>query len=264
MSPTLVFEIETIPDIAGMRRVFRLADTLSDDDVLAWYLTTRRQATGSDFAHHYFQQVVAIAVAFVKDDHLNIWSVGETTDQEGAIIQRFFDGIEKYKPQLVSWNGGGFDLPVLHYRSMLHGVSAPRYWELGESDTGYRYNNYIARYHTRHLDLMDILSMYQARAVASLDAMARLCGFPGKLLMDGGNVREAMAQNRLNDVRNYCETDVLNTYLLFLRFQKMRGVLDKEGYDHAIDVTRAFLQKSQADHWQAFDREWVQATPATA
>lgn len=88
--------------------------------------------------------------------------------------------IEKYTPPLVSWNGGGFDLPVLHYRALVNGIAAPRYWNLGQDDRGFKFNNYISRYHMRHIDLMDVLAMYQARANAPLDALAKLCGFPGK------------------------------------------------------------------------------------
>ena len=65
-----------------------------------------------------------------------MWSIGGHEETEGEIIQRFFDGIEKYTPQLVSWNGSGFDLPVLHYRGLIHAVRAPRYWDTGDDDRG--------------------------------------------------------------------------------------------------------------------------------
>ncbi len=99
-------------------------------------------------------------------------------DEEGSIIQRFFDGIEKYTPQIISWNGGGFDLPVLHYRGLIHGVQCPRYWDQGEDDRDFKWNNYISRYHSRHLDLMDLLAMYTGRANAPLDELAKLIGLP--------------------------------------------------------------------------------------
>ena len=88
-------------------------------------------------------------------------------------------------PDLVSWNGSGFDLPVLHYRCLRHGVRAARYWEHGDQDTGFRYNNYLSRFHWRHLDLMDVLCAYQARGRASLAAIASLLGLPGKLGFSG-------------------------------------------------------------------------------
>jgi hypothetical protein len=97
---------------------------------------------------------------------------------EGKVIQTFFNTLEKHVPQLVSWNGGGFDLPVLHYRGLQHGVVADKYWDQGEDDRDFKWNNYISRYHMRHLDLMDLLAMYQPKNNAPLDAMAKLCGFP--------------------------------------------------------------------------------------
>jgi hypothetical protein len=132
--------------------------------------------------------------------------------------------IEKYTPQLVSWNGGGFDLPVLNYRALVNGIPASRFWDLGEDDREFKWNNYISRYHARHTDLMDVLAMYQTRANAPLDALAKMCGFPGKLGMDGSQVWHAFQDGRIEEIRNYCETDVVNTYLLYCRFQLMRRV----------------------------------------
>ncbi|MCL2296768.1 MAG: 3'-5' exonuclease [Proteobacteria bacterium] len=256
MTPILVFDIESIPDVSGMRRVHRLPPELSDQDVLDWYGQQRRAATGSDFAHLYFQKIVAIACVLRNDKGLQIWSLGQPEDGEDVLIRRFFEGIERFVPQLVSWNGGGFDLPVLHYRAMLHGVTAARYWEWGDDDRDFKYNNYLNRYHTRHIDLMDVLAQYQPRANAGLDAMARLCGFPGKLLMDGGDVGAAMAEGKIVDVRNYCECDTLNTYLLFQRFQLMRGVLTAEEYNNEMAMVRERLQASDAAHWCEFLHEW--------
>ena len=156
----------------------------------------RRQATGSDFLPLHLHRVVAISCALRERDSFTVWSLGDADEPEAALVQRFFDGIEKYTPQLVSWNGGGFDLPVLHYRALVHGVQARRYWDLGDDDRDFHWNNYISRYHTRHLDLMDVLSLYQPRASAPLDEMAQLLGFPGKLGMDGSQVWECLPARR--------------------------------------------------------------------
>ena len=121
----------------------------------------------------------------------------------------------------------------------------------------FRSNNYISRYHMRHLDLMDLLAMYQPRASAALDQMAQLCGFPGKLGMDGSQVWGAYQRGELQNIRDYCETDVMNTYLVFLRFQLMRGSLNKAGYDTEEKVVREFLQVNAAvAHWKAFGKSW--------
>ncbi len=105
---------------------------------------------------------------------------------------------------------------VLHYRGLIHGIQAPRYWDMGEDDREFKWNNYISRYHTRHLDLMDLMALYQARANAPLDGIAQLCGFPGKLGMDGSKVWDAYKNGEIEAIRNYCETDAANTSLVFL------------------------------------------------
>ena len=179
---------------------------------------------------------------------------------EGDIIQRFFTGIEKYTPQLVSWNGGGFDLPVLHYRGLMHGVAAARYWDMGEGDyrdsRDFKWNNYISRYHQRHLDLMDLLAMYQPRANAPLDELAKLMGLPGKLGMDGSAVWSAWLAGKIDDIRDYCETDVVNTYLVYLRFQQMRGVMTADERLVEESFVRQQLAAIDAPHWREFLAAW--------
>lgn len=256
MTPILAFDIETVPDIAGLRRLYALPDSLSDHDVAELAFHRRRQTTGSDFLPLHLHRVVAIACALRDRNHFTVWSLGSTDDAEATLVQRFFDGIDKYTPQLVSWNGGGFDLPVLQYRALLHGVSARRYWELGEEDTAFRYNNYIGRYHTRHIDLMDLLSLYQLRAAAPLDEIAQLLGLPGKLGMDGTQVWPAYQAGELPAIRNYCETDAANTYLVFLRFQRLRGMLAAEHYQRECELVRTTLARSALPHWAQFLAAW--------
>ena len=258
MTPILVFDIETIPDVAGLRKLNDIAETMGDAAVAELAFQRRRQATGgSDFLQHHLHRVAAISCLLRTDEGLKVWSIGKPDDDEATLIQRFFDGIERYTPQLVSWNGGGFDLPVLHYRALVHGVTAGRYWDMGEDDRDFKWNNYISRYHMRHLDLMDLLAMFQPRATAALDQMAQLCGFPGKLGMDGSKVWDAFQAGDIGGIRDYCETDVLNTYLVFMRFQLLRGVVNKAGYDAEMKVVRDFLAANAgAEHWQKFAGEW--------
>ncbi len=256
MLPTLTFDIETIPDTAGLKVLLGLDDATSDDDVAKIAFHQRRQQTGSDFLPLHQQRVVAISCALREGDNFKVWTLGASDEPEGQLIQRFFDGIEKYTPNLVSWNGGGFDLPVLHYRGMIHGVQAPRYWDMGDDDREFKWNNYISRYHMRHLDLMDLLAMFNARANAPLDAMAQLCGFPGKLGMDGSKVWDAFQAGEIEAIRNYCETDVVNTYLVYLRFQLMRGQLNANTYAEEVALVRSTLSSYSARHWQEFLAAW--------
>ena len=262
MEPCLVFDIETVPDISGLRRLHNFPETLPDDDVLTAVTTTRRQAGqggyggGSDFLPHHLQRVVAISCVLRAGDKLAVWSLGNPDDHESVLIQRFFELFDRYTPQVVSWNGSGFDFPVLHYRSLIHGLSASRYWDWGDDDRDFKFNNYLNRYHTRHIDLMDLLAQFQARAYAPLDAMAKLCGLPGKLGMDGSQVWGAYRRGEIAEIRAYCETDVVNTYLLYLRFLVMRGVLDAPAHAEELALVRKRLAELPENPWAEYLRQW--------
>ena len=257
--PVLVFDIESIPDVAGLRSLRGAAPDASDTDVYASWLAERKEKGQTDFMPLHLQRVLVISAVFRNADGLRIHSFVDKDDQsEGRIIQTFFNTVEKHTPQLVSWNGGGFDLPVLHYRGLKHGVVADKYWDMGEDDREFKWNNFISRYHMRHLDLMDLLALYQPKNNAPLDAMAKLCGFPGKLGMDGSAVYPAYLDGKLDDIRRYCETDVMNTYLLYCRFQKMRGGLLEKEYEQEIARVKDTLGQlaPQETHWEEFLRAW--------
>ena len=145
---------------------------------------------------------------------------------------------------------------MLHYRSLVHGISAPRYWDQGEEERDFKWNNYISRYRARHLDLMDLLALYQPRNNVPLDEMAKLVGFPGKLGMDGSQVWGAYQAGKLREIRSYCETDAANTYLMYLRFQLLRGVFDAAQYQREVELLRGTLAKSAEPHWREFLDAW--------
>ena len=262
MKTTLVFDIETIPDVSGLRRLHSLDATLADAEVAELAFQQRRAASNgqSEFLPLHLQRVVTISCVLRQGQTFKVWSLAEPEQDEAVIVQRFFEGIERFTPQLVSWNGAGFDLPVLHYRALIHGVVAPRYWDLGDGDYGdsrdFKWNNYISRYHTRHLDLMDLLALYQGRASAPLDDLAKLIGFPGKLGMDGSQVWSAWQAGRACEIRNYCETDAVNTYLVLCRFRLMRGEFSRREYDEELALVRGELGRLEQPHWQEYLAAW--------
>lgn len=257
MTPILVFDLETLPDVQGLRRLHDYSADLSDVEVIEQALAARRETTGgSDFLPLPMHQVAVIGCAFRSDKGFQVRTLGSPDADEPALLNSFFKTIECYTPRLVSWNGSGFDLPVLHYRSLIHGVQAPRYWEQGDSDRDFKYNNYISRYHPRHTDLMDVLANYNGRANAPLDEVAKLCGFPGKLGMDGSQVWRAWSAGRQDDVRAYCETDVVNTWLVYCRYRLMRGELNRAEYDTEIELVRTALLACNATHWGEYLAAW--------
>jgi len=255
----LVFDIETIPDTDSGSALYDLQGLSAAETAKALF-ALRQAKTGSDFLPHHLQKIIAISLVLRQGSTLKVWSLGEESSDEKELISRFFTGIEKYTPTLVSWNGGGFDLPVLHYRALLHGISAGSYWEVGEREQSFRWNNYLNRFHYRHLDLMDVLAAYQNRAYAPLDEIATMLGFPGKMGMSGAKVWDEYLSGNLQGIRNYCETDVLNTYCVYLRFELMRGLLKPDDYTAEIEKLVAYLEAAPESHLQ----EFVQAMNARA
>lgn len=263
MTPILTFDIETIPDVVGLRRLLDLGPEVSDAAVAEAAFEARRQKTGgSDFLPHHQHRVLCISCALHTAEGFRVFSL--CGEDEARNIQRFYDGIERYTPTLVSWNGSGFDLPVLNYRALMHGLRATRFWEQGEDDRDFKWNNYVSRYHSRHTDLMDVLAMY-GRGGVPLDEMAQLLGLPGKLGMDGSKVWSAYLAGGMEDIRRYCETDVVNTHMVYLAFQHLRGHLSQTAWRDQQALVRQTLSAIDEPHWREFLSRWEtrgEAAPA--
>ena len=265
-TPILAFDIETIPDASGARALLDIPDNVSDAEAADTALRLRRQASGREDA---FLQLPLHRVAVIScvlrrpdaddpEEGLKIFSLCEPQYDEASAVAMFYKVVDKYAPQLVSWNGGGFDLPVLHYRGMATGAVARRYWQTdGDDGRGdrFRYNNYVNRYHERHLDLMDALAMFQPSAFAKLDDVAKLCGLPGKIGVGGEGVWDAFQSGRLDEIRQYCEADAMLTYLLFARFQRFRGLWSGEKFRGECALIRERLQ-GEGGPWREFLEKW--------
>ena len=254
-----VFDIETVPDVAAGRRLYELDDM--DDKNVGRVMFHKRaeESGGSEFLRHHLHRIVAISVVLRTVDRFKVWTLGESDSPEAEILTRFFDGIERFTPILVSWNGSGFDLPVIHYRSLLHGIQAPRYWDTGGDDKNFKWNNYLSRFHERHTDVMDVLAGYQPRAAAKLDQIATMLGFPGKMGMSGAKVWDNFLDGDIEGIRNYCETDVLNTYLVYQRFQLIRGHISHTQYDAVCEQVCTELASENKPHLNEFLENWQQA-----
>jgi predicted PolB exonuclease-like 3'-5' exonuclease len=147
---------------------------------------------------------------------------GSADERERALLEDFSRFVGKHRPVLVTYNGRGFDLPVLALRSLCHGVALP--WYYRDHSTRYRYSD------QGHLDLCDWLADHGATRSGSLDAIARLIGLPGKTGIDGSQVEGLYAQGKLDEIQRYCLADVAQTALLFLRFRLLQGQITPESY----------------------------------
>src|SRR5690606_21128540 len=123
---TLLFDIETIPDVDLGRRLHDVP-ALDDEAVARTMFCKQQQARQTDFLPLPQHRVVAISGVLRTANDLRVFSIGADGEPEEEIIRRFFEGLERTSPELVSWNGASFDLPVLHYRSLKHSINAARY-----------------------------------------------------------------------------------------------------------------------------------------
>ena len=269
MNTKLVLDIETVPDAELGRALYGL-DDLDDGEVMRAMLHHYQQRTGLEFLPPIQHKVVAIAVVLRNDEGVRPLVLGKEDAKESDLIMRFFRGLEHYVPDLITWNGAAFDLPVLNFRALRHEIQAKTYWETGLKDRAFRFNNYLSRFHWRHTDLMDALSGFQVRGRPSLREASALLGLPGKNLLDGSNVMDAFLDGRLSEIRRYCLEDALNTFLVFLHFDYMRGNLSQDNLDEEYGLLIDVLKASGEEHLREFagkleaDPEEEEEKPAAA
>ena len=222
----LVFDIETIPDIKLGKNIYNI-DGIEDNEALQAIRKLHAQKYGHDFLPLFLHEIVSISLVLKTNSTFKIWSLGDQKSNEHELLERFFEGIEKYTPTIISWNGTNFDLPVIHYRALKHGIPGSRYWESGKHDPNFKWNNYLNRYHERHTDIMDTIAGFSPKAITSLENTAILLNLPGKMGIDGSKVYDMHSSGNIKAIRDYCEVDVLNTYLIFLRLELIRNNLSK-------------------------------------
>lgn len=217
----VVFDIETRVDKQLVREAFFRGQGLSDEEAFARMRERLKEEGGRDFFPVTCHLPVSIAVGDVGEDLrlVRLESLGGGTYSEAGIVREFWQRLERFDGTLVSFSGRNFDLPVLELQALRHGLSAPRYFN--ES------RRYRGRAADRHYDLHEFLSnggIYRLRG--GLDILGRLAGLRGKSDMDGSVVQGKWEAGRLEEIHRYCRDDVLQTYLLFLRVERMRGRLD--------------------------------------
>lgn len=262
INPILVFDIETIADIDGARRIYPQLAELNDADTLSALTAIRTQEAGHDFMRLPLQRIVCISALYIKDGQFSLFSLTADKFSEKEILAKFFRAFSDAGklPQLVSWNGSGFDIPVLIYRAMQYDLAAPWLFEEGERIKSMRFDNYVNRFQTRHLDLMDRFSQYGASRREAMDVVASLYGLPGKTDVDGSMVGALVAADDWQTLSTYCESDVMNTWLIYLRWLRLTGKLSSPSFDHwqqqSIDYLKSFTQADGYVRHQEFLADW--------
>lgn len=182
--------------------------------------------------HH---RVVAIGCLLLDDNYAvqRLGVIGET-DDEATMLVEFAKYLDRHRPDLVTFNGRGFDLPVIAARCLRHGVALRHYYK--SRDVRYRFTP------DGHFDLMDFMADFGAAKPCKLDILAKLCGMPGKVGVDGKDVGPLVHAGRLDEVRDYCLCDVAQTAGVFLRVQLLRGELGADAYVQAMQGLIDFIR----------------------
>lgn len=210
----LVFDIETVPcAFAGPPR--------ADPD---------RPDRLAPPAHH---RIVAIGYVWL-DRRLQVQRMGCRGGEERQIVADFMAGVHKAAPLLVGANTRGFDLPCLVARCFHHGVRFP--FRLGGKDVWYRYRD------DAHIDVMDLLCGYGAGKQSSVDAWAKLAGFPGKMGITGDDVERLVAEQQWDVLHTYALTDAIQETAIFLRTEFIRGAVPAQVYQAAATSLLAAIE----------------------
>lgn len=237
-----VINIKTIPDIEGGRKLYELHD-LSDKEVANVMFYKRRQETeNSEFLRLHLHRICSISITVRDDSDFSVISLGDESSNEAVLIQALYDAIDHYRATLLAWNGSNFELPVLHYRSLVHGLTAPAYWS--EDDEAIS------------PDLKDMLAGFSPDADVPLGEFASLLGFPGDMLMSADKVWDTYRHAGIQNVRNACDSEALNTYLVYLRFQLFLGQINQQEYDTECQLVRSSLEQTQSTQAIKFLSAW--------
>ena len=226
----IVWDLETVPDLGGFAAA---NDLVGKSDVEI------REAIGDKFPKHIYHSIICIG-ALIAHWELDHWAVdavgaphvGERTEKQ--LITAFCDKIAELSPKLVTFNGNSFDLPVLRYRAMVHNVSAP----------GLSARPYFNRYTEDAIDLCDALSSFSPKGKPTLHELSRIMGLPGKPKgFDGGEVERHYHEGTIKEIADYCETDIINTYQLWLRYELFRGTLSQNAFQASQQNLSDFMNR---------------------
>jgi hypothetical protein len=242
----VVFDLETVPDLAAGRELLKSNPAASDAEVRRM-LGERYAKPGEEPVNAFIKvplhRIVCIGAIYAERTDGGPWVVVRSgvghigVRPERELVERFIDSLtETPSPQLVGFNSSSFDLPVLRYRAFTLAIPA-------QGIHGSNGRDYWYRYGRDHIDICDVISGFGASARPSLAELAALSGVPAKIGgIDGSSVEPMVAAGRLEELAAYCDTDLFVTYLLFLRFSLVTGGLASDGYARSLEHLRQHIE----------------------
>ena len=260
---SLVFDIETAPDAELIKQTLFAKEDISPAEALAKHREYLKENKKSPFLKLEFHKIVSLCCLvqndYTEDDlQLKVFSAGQGQN-EAAIIEGFYKEVTaggKFG-RIIGYNSKGFDLPVLTFRALKHGIPLPMFFESGDNHAAFRYGQtYINRYnHKFHLDLMDRLALFRVSSATSLHNMCEMCGIPGKLDCDGSAVEDLANSKQFDKIDAYCQNDVISTALLYYYYQVLAGEVEVPEGDEKVEDLIEFLS-SQGNRFEKFLTEY--------
>ncbi len=241
-----VFDCETVPDAKLIRETMHLSG--DDIEVSAIALSEQEESTGSSFLPLPYHKIVAIS-AVIADDFGVFKKVSSIEgESEEEMLKNFLSFLDKHNPRLISFNGRTFDIPMMMIRAMKYNLTCNAYFEVENRELNKnKWDNYRSRYSDRfHLDLMDVISEFGATRGLKLDVLCSLIGAPGKYDVSGDMVFELFYEGEIEKIKEYCESDVLNTYWLFLKYELLRGNILLEDFKNNLAIMKDKLEEEKS------------------
>lgn len=234
-----VFDCESVPDAELIRKTLGFEGT--DLEVSLKAFQWQKEQSGSEFLPLPYHKIISIC-AVLSDNFGKFIKVNKIDGQnEKEMVANFFNFIENYEPKLVSFNGKNFDMPVLILRALKYNIKAAAYLDT-QSD---KWNNYKTRFsELKHCDLLE--SLTNGRGM-KLDTLCSMVGLPGKYEVQGDEVMKLFYENKLEKIYEYCESDVLNTYMLFLKYELIKANVSDEDYVYFLSCMKDFLLAKRAN-----------------
>ncbi|WFW29900.1 MAG: 3'-5' exonuclease [Wolbachia endosymbiont of Menacanthus eurysternus] len=255
----LVFDIETIPDLKSGKDLLNVYGNISENKKDALKCSFGITNGQNLFLRQLFHKIIVIGFLFCDISCKNGYEVFTLQEiksdsildiNEKELVKGFFDCISKKRPRLVSFNGRAFDIPVLKYRAIIYGVRGEHFYKAGD-----KWNNYNQRYSSDwHCDLLESLSDFGASTRVKMNEVCAVFDLPGKIDVDGSQVIDLYNSGRVREIREYCEIDVVNTYLIYLKLVHFQGKISTESYNKNIE--ELLLKCEKKTYLKKFKEEW--------
>ena len=239
----LVFDVEAVADGELVSRVRYPRESLSAAEAIARYRAERLEQTGSDFLPPTFMLPISVAIAKVAADFqlIDLTVLDAPRYRPHVITRLFWQGWTHYhSPTFVTFNGRGYDIPVLELAAYRYGLSLPDWFNIEARSFEQSRNRYRTE---SHLDLMDLFSNFgAARMTGGLNLLANIIGKPGKTGIDGSQIQDMYDAGKAEEINDYCRCDVLDTYFVFLRSRVLLGKLTLEQEQATVLETKRWLE----------------------